>query len=1016
MTENLYHLSNDSNGATLQNSNTFTRPCYGISATSSSHPSPVSPNANQKYIPSPTTPQNEIPSLLDIHQCGAWDCNQLEKSASSLLTEAMDSHIVYPFNVSLQTNPPLSCKLSSNVLHPLDSFSNAFSVKNPNAVFTNSVGERCSEDCHVSEMLVSPQSGAPSEGSDRDLFSPVNMQSQPQHNQILNHPIDNPNMAYNFYQSHQQYHYSQLRDSHSEPIYKVPFYTPQNQYLLQQQGFHIQQHQPTSHSSTLQKQLTPVDVREGQELVGSPSYTYSEEHKSPEQAAFQSAGKGLSLHSPQFQGSHHFRSLSHQSELYQNQVHFEQSHLLPLKQDHLASVDDVPKEDTCLDLNYSQKRSDFFGSHYQSVGTGVNQVVPATALRGEVLHHLNRPQWAQVVINAFLKEINYSLSKKCSSGNQDDLIPPYYRRQAVRGQGSKTKLNCILCHREFKSLPALNGHMRSHGGFRTHTSTLKNPDGQMQLCRELTQTDTMVFPVSVPVKNIQEPSRISNLLQNHVNKNYFEDLCSPQQQLPLQKVFSSRVKSPVGVGNGITKQEKKRSRHCVVPLVITSCNAGLQSRGPVLFQSQLRSPGSCGDDVPYTPPPMLSPVRPGSGLFSTVNGGNTCNVAQIVSRVHLWKDSDKDDCNVTPADKLNGLKPQINVGTDFQADIPDIQSHSKVTEDTHKAALLWTPCNMDEPEKQQRVDNLLRMACSSVLPGGGTNTEFTLHCLFECRGNVMTTLEKLLTLEPLKPMCNPYTGYHYAGSDNWTMQEKRQLNKALLIHNKDFYLIQKMVKTKTVAQCVEYYYTWKERLRLGRRFSTGPTTPEREKKSTMKGCNTKSKTEGHEFSELSHTIWAVSVCEVPRSDPMINGDELNHSNKDGLYSPVEHGRPRSAQQFSAGSVKSSPSNSTASGDTDSNRIFPCTECGKVFFKVKSRNAHMKTHRQQDEPQFWQLHNLSEPENQTVTPASPSIIAPQPVLPLSLSFKSGRNTNLLSINSAETLQQAVCLLQNQNQNE
>ena len=31
------------------------------------------------------------------------------------------------------------------------------------------------------------------------------------------------------------------------------------------------------------------------------------------------------------------------------------------------------------------------------------------------------------------------------------------------------------------------------------------------------------------------------------------------------------------------------------------------------------------------------------------------------------------------------------------------------------------------------------------------------------------------------------------GSDKWTMQERRQLNKALDKHHKDFFLVQKMV-------------------------------------------------------------------------------------------------------------------------------------------------------------------------------------------------------------------------------
>lgn len=35
------------------------------------------------------------------------------------------------------------------------------------------------------------------------------------------------------------------------------------------------------------------------------------------------------------------------------------------------------------------------------------------------------------------------------------------------------------------------------------------------------------------------------------------------------------------------------------------------------------------------------------------------------------------------------------------------------------------------------VENLLNLCCSSALPGGGTNSEFALHSLFEAKGDVM---------------------------------------------------------------------------------------------------------------------------------------------------------------------------------------------------------------------------------------------------------------------------------------
>lgn len=70
-----------------------------------------------------------------------------------------------------------------------------------------------------------------------------------------------------------------------------------------------------------------------------------------------------------------------------------------------------------------------------------------------------------------------------------------------------------------------------------------------------------------------------------------------------------------------SKLGKPRYRQCLVPLMIPPPGTGQESRGAVLFRSLLRTPSSRGDDVPYTPPPMLSPVRPGSGLFSAVCAG-----------------------------------------------------------------------------------------------------------------------------------------------------------------------------------------------------------------------------------------------------------------------------------------------------------------------------------------------------------------------------------------------------------
>uniref|UniRef100_A0A4W4F8R5 Transcriptional regulating factor 1 n=1 Tax=Electrophorus electricus TaxID=8005 RepID=A0A4W4F8R5_ELEEL len=921
MTEDLYELNplTDSIGAyPLQTNLAAMTTGYGITSRSSVQQSPLSPHVNHNHLSSPAISQIPFSPLLDIpHSGGSWDYNPPEKSSSSLwgsspkddLTEPTCSNTVYPFNVVPHSDSATAPEFSASDLQRLDSFSKAFPVKNLKSAFGNSVGEKSSGDSQMSEILLSPQSGAPSDGSDREPFSPVIIHSQQHHNQLTYQPIDTQHMTHNAYPNHQQYHYGyqqhkpQLRESHPEQVHKDPLCKLQSQYHhFQQYGIPMHQTQLTSYSLTLQKQEqrgpfiqhTTLDTQEAHGSVGSPTCCYPENCKAPEQPVFQ-AGQGLPLPSPHFQEPPH---ISHQSGIYQPQQAQEQAQSFSLKhntsfgKNNLSTHDTVPgfsspKEEVYVGLSYPYRRASLF----------------------------------LVVFDARPKT------------------------EVVKVQGSNAKLKCLVCHREFKSLPALNGHMRSHGGFRTLPSTFKTNDGQIQLSREATQIEPMVLPVSVPVK---EGHRILPKLHNYLNSHFIAP-CFPM------KLFNTLSNL---LSDFLSRHEKKRQRHRLMPLVISPCTVGLGSRGPVLFQSQLRSMESCKAVAAYTPPPILNPIRPGSGLFSKFNAGHHCSGAQTVTHARLCTDS---RCSVQCAIFCVFLRcSRINIGIDFQAEIPDIQNSSKAAEDIHKANLLWTPCHLKIPENQQRVDDLLKMACSSVLPGGGTNTEYTLHCLFECRGDVMVTLEKLLSLESIKHMSSLQTDYHYAGSDKWTLQEKRQLNKALIIHNKDFNLIQKMVKTKSVAQCVEYYYTWKERLRLGRKLSTGPVTPGREKKPVQEASK---QIPSPDCFDLPDDASAVFVSEVPSTLPvsscMFNGEEWNQSNLGGLCnSPVEH-RHKSALQFVPGSVKSSPSNSTTSGDTDS---FPCTECGKVFFKVKSRNAHMKTHRQQDDPQKC-----------SVTPGSPSVI-------------------------------------------
>ncbi|XP_051471881.1 transcriptional-regulating factor 1 isoform X4 [Apus apus] len=511
---------------------------------------------------------------------------------------------------------------------------------------------------------------------------------------------------------------------------------------------------------------------------------------------------------------------------------------------------------------------------------------------------------------------------------------------------AKNKLMCSICLKEFKSLPALNGHMRSHGGVRA------SPNFKQEISKK-----------------------------------------THQSAVKLEENFK-----PL--------QDKKKYRHRPEPLFIPppSFNFSMSHSGATLYQSQLRSPRVLGDHLldrahelpPYTPPPMLSPVRQGSGLFSSViTSSHSTSHTQLpltpltpTPRVLLCRSNSIDGSVIpmTPGPGEQTVEPRINIGSRFQADIPDLQDRLLMEKDVHKATLVWKPWpELENQGFQQRVEDLLNMSCSSVLPGGGTNSEYALHSLFEAKGDIMVALEKLLLRKPVRLKCHPLANYHYAGSDKWTHQERRLFKEALSTYSKDFIFVQKMVKSKTVAQCVEYYYTWKKILRLGRKHRT---RLEKKREECLTSGEEEVLEEDEEieddrkeeremqkspdppaiplvgpidlpaFQSLSLSSSSF-ICEMPNcgavfsSRQALNGHARIHGGTNQVTKTrctIPGTKQKSGTQSGYCSIKSSPAHSTTSGETDPTTIFPCKECGRVFFKIKSRNAHMKTHRQQEEQQ------------------------------------------------------------------
>ncbi|KAL8219900.1 UNVERIFIED_CONTAM: hypothetical protein K2H54_035967 [Gekko kuhli] len=355
----------------------------------------------------------------------------------------------------------------------------------------------------------------------------------------------------------------------------------------------------------------------------------------------------------------------------------------------------------------------------------------------------------------------------------------------------------------------------------------------------------LVMPVSVPVTTASQQ-------QVDEKESWGDD--SPQESLP---------------------QKKRTRRVCpkslFIPPPAPACSEVQPGTGGC-FQSNLRSPVFLVDHLlqglvqcsPYTPPPMLSPIREGSGLyFNTLCSSSSANAG--TSRMYT-----------SVLDGMDG-------------------------------ALLFS-----------LVKDTTKISVEPAMPGGGTNLELAVHCLHEAQGNILEALEMLLLQGPQKPPCHPLANYHYSGSHLWTPAEKQLFRKAFSVHKKDFYQIQKKIQTKTVSQCVEYYYNWKKILK----FDCGRSQVV-EKRSRK------------EQDEVEEEKAACSPkkrhCQPPKQESKLKPRTYKKAGQ-SAFSP-------------AGSMKETPDRPKSTGGLG---VFPCKECARVFDKIKSRNAHMKRHRLQEQ--------------------------------------------------------------------
>uniref|UniRef100_A0A8C2DP06 ELM2 and Myb/SANT-like domain containing 1a n=1 Tax=Cyprinus carpio TaxID=7962 RepID=A0A8C2DP06_CYPCA len=423
-------------------------------------------------------------------------------------------------------------------------------------------------------------------------------------------------------------------------------------------------------------------------------------------------------------------------------------------------------------------------------------------------------------------------------------------------------------------------------------------------------------------------------------------------EIHLKSIFTTLLKYlffHFCLNQGKGQEDKSRRRPRPEPLVIPQpCTFITPSVYSSItpYQSNLRSPVRLLDHAsiipPYTPPPILSPVREGSGLYFSAVLSSMAAGSQVLPPPSTPRSATRSllhssSSEITPpALSVIGeatpvsLEPRINIGSQYQAEIPELLDGTLALKDQHKATLVWLPNSKADstPSQDTRLDDLMNLVCSSVMYGGGTNPELAMHCLHECRGDVMEALEMMLMKNPIFSKNHHLANYHYAGSDCWTVDEKRYFNKGISAYRRDFFLVQKLVRSKTVAQCVEFYYTYKKQAKVGRNgtYTYGHLEPE-DSIPVVKPIT--------ERADVAH--------EDQKNSSVEESSGLMPAPQPSFKTPPP--APPKPHSDSTGKKNRASTGNKSQGEPEG--IFPCKKCSRVFYKVKSRSAHMKSHAEQE---------------------------------------------------------------------
>jgi hypothetical protein len=190
--------------------------------------------------------------------------------------------------------------------------------------------------------------------------------------------------------------------------------------------------------------------------------------------------------------------------------------------------------------------------------------------------------------------------------------------------------------------------------------------------------------------------------------------------------------------------------------------------------------------TPYTPPPMLSPFRKGPGLYYRVfSQPGPSNETSSIPTTPISEES---------------TNPKINIGKEYQAIIPKLQTDINIEDDDKiNDELLFSPFELSylDEKSLEKFEQLNRMNPFLFSPRHSSTSyplELVYMLLHEYNGDLQRTLAALLegTAKDIK-QCRPLHRYHFLECDKWTKDEINAFTKAIQTSEKNFELVSRAV-------------------------------------------------------------------------------------------------------------------------------------------------------------------------------------------------------------------------------